>query len=488
MDVSKIISAASAKNLRPDDAALLKRMCEEYKYKLNANAIKLQYYNDEVNGRKLDKRIPAHIARMNVSPGWCAKAVNMLARRSIYDGITVYGETADLVESIMAENRISENYAMATPSQLIFGCGLWTISRGGYGEPKAVINYRDMMESCALWDYRKNRIKCGFVIEDAEQLRPDGAFVPTLIVMHTETDVIEIESGDGVKWKATYKPHIMGRPLMVAMRFQPSKSQPFGKSRVSSTCRALTNQMILETQNLIVHSQSFSLPQKVIAGLSDAQFEELSENMTKAYSTDILMLTNNEDGGTPNYQVERASGVTAHTDIIRSLAQRFAAETDLPLSAFGVLGNSYTSESALRASSDDLIILAESMNKLNGACLAEVAKMAVLVATNRSYDQLTEDEKDIAVQWRNPSMPSMAALSDAMLKQASMVDWLSSTSVFWEQLGYSEEKRMRLMHERQEAERSSAMRLALLSGIQGNAEVNQEVITVDANANSTEAD
>lgn len=465
IDTSNISGAAAASGLRPEDATLMRRMAEEYAYRLDGNAEKLKYYNDEVDGRRLDRRIPPDIASMNVSPGWCAKAVNMLARRSILDGVTVYGESAEIVERIMRDNRISENYAMATPSQLIFGCGFWTVSPGKDGEPDAVVNYHDLTESCALWDYRKNRIKCGFVIEDAEQVKPDSSLVPTVIVMHTHESIIELSSADGVKWKAEYKPHVMGRPLMVPMRFNPTKAQPFGKSRVSSACRSLTRQMILETQNLIVHAQASATPQKVIAGLSDAQFDALSDNIGKAYAADMLLLTNNEDGGTPAYTSHGLSGASEHTQIIKSLAERFAAETDLPLSAFGVIGNTYTSENALRASSDDLIILAESMNAMNGACLAEVAKMALLVATGRSYSDLTEEEKALTIHWRDPSMPSIASLSDAMLKQAAIVDWLKDTTIFWEKLGYSEEQRMRLMSERGAAERSSAMRAVLLNGV-----------------------
>ena len=64
-------------------------------------------------------------------------------------------------------------------------------------------------------------------------------------------------------------------------------------------------------------------------------------------------------------------------------------------------------------------------------------------------------------------MPSIAAQSDAMVKQASVVDWLPETSVFWEQLGYDEEQRTRIQSEKRRARGQAsvnAIAAALMSG------------------------
>lgn len=459
---STMIGAASASGLLPEDAALVRRLIEEYEYRKAGNTEKLKYYNDEVSGESLDSKIPKEIARINVSPGWIAKAVHMLARRSIFDGITYDGENAEDVQKLVEDNDLAENYAMAVPSELVFGSGAWTISPGAEYEPSVVINYHDLLQCSMLWDYRKNRLKAGLVIEDMEQPRAGGDLVPCLLTVHTANAVITIRK-NGARWSAEYVANIMGRPLMVPMRYQPSNAQPFGKSRVSRACRSIVRQMILETQNRIVHSQSFSIPQKVLTGLSDEQFEAMKDNLPKAYASDLLLLTSNEDGGSPTYSVQGAQGVSEHTKIIESLAQQMASETDLPLSAFGIINAAYQSEAAVSATSNDLIILCESMNKLNAECLAEVIKMALLVKDGRSYSQLTDEERGLSVHFKDPSLPSVSALADAMTKQASVVEWLPETDVFWEKMGYSDDERRRLATQKMAAKSAVAM-AAMIAG------------------------
>lgn len=464
LNIANMKNAVHADGLREDDAALLDRLVAEYSAHIGGNAEKLRYYNDEVSGKRLDKKIPAEIANIRVAPGWVAKAVNMLARRSIFDGVTVRANNPadeETVERIVEDNRLGMKYATASPSELIFGAGVWTISpQEAEDEPSAVVNFHDFTEAACLWDYRRERVRCGFVIEDMMQPKPNANFVPTLLVMHTDENVIEISSEDGKVWVADYKPHALGRPLMVAMRFNPTKDHPMGKSRVSKTCRWLTRELILATQNLLVHAQNNALPQKILSGVSEQQIEEIAANLVKAYSSDLLVLTNNEDGGTPQYSTHGGSGVEQHIRLIESIARDFASETDLPLSAFGVLGQNYTSSDALRASSDDLIILAESMNERNAEALREVVRIAFCVTEGISYSELEERGIRLAIQWRDPSKPSMAAVSDAMVKQAAVTPWLTETSVYWEKLGYSESERERLF-----AEKKSAQAAASIEGI-----------------------
>lgn len=445
IDETVLRSLPDAAGLTDEQSRLADQLVDAYCAHLSGNREKLDFFNDEVSCDGLDRHLPREIRNIKVSPGWCAKAVNMLARRSRYDGVIIEGESKETVERIANDNRLAMLYAMAVPSQLTFGGGFLTVGAGHDAtEPDVVINYHDMLRSSGVWDYRHKRLKAGMVIEDLKQEKADQPLVPTFVVMHLEDCVIELEYV-GKAWRAEVKKHDIGVPLMVAMRYNYSNWQPFGKSRISRSCRSITRQVIMETHNLIAHAKAYSLPTKVLSNLSESQFDAMKDNLAKAYATDMMLLTANDDGGAPNFSMHQPSGVNVHTEIIEFLARQFASETDLPLSAFGIQEKSYTSSDALRASSDDLIILCESLNASNGAALVTALQIALCIETERSFSDLTEEERVMSIKWIDPSMPSVASIADAMTKLASVVPEFGGTTVFWEKVGLDEDERRRVM-------------------------------------------
>ena len=76
--------------------------------------------------------------------------------------------------------------------------------------------------------------------------------------------------------------------------------------------------------------------------------------------------------------------------------------------------------------------------------LQSIALMAVCAALNTTPDALTEDQRDIVANFKNPAMPSIVSQTDAMIKIASAVPEFAGTPVFWEELGFAEDTRRRI--------------------------------------------
>lgn len=442
--------AIIADGLTDEESKMMERLCAEYDRYLFGNEEKLRFYNDEVSVDGYDTRVPKELRKVRVSIGACAKAVNMLARRSIFDGFTIGESKTSLMDDIVGANSFDTQYAMAVPSELTHGFGSWTVSPGDtrIGEPKAVVNYHDPLECAVVWDYRRRRVKYGMVIEDVERVKPHGPLEPVFIVLHTDHDVVEISrDANSENWTAVHKPHAMGQPMMVAMRYQPTKAQPLGKSRVSKTMRSLTIQMMLATYNMMAHDQYCSIPQKWILGLSEEQLDALMGREELASAKSMFLATVNDEGTIPTAGAWQSSGVTEHTQVLENIAQRMASESDLPLSAFGVLGSNYTSSDALNAASHDLVILAEALNRTNKEALTLVAKMALCVAQDKPWSDLTDEEQAVTVHFRDPSMLSASQVADAMLKICTTVPGFAGTDVYWERLGFDEDERRRVKAE-----------------------------------------
>ena len=85
------------------------------------------------------------------------------------------------------------------------------------------------------------------------------------------------------------------------------------------------------------------------------------------------------------------------------------------------------------------------LNEGNGEALVSIAKMALAIANDATPDAY--DELQIAANFKNPLMPSIASQADAMVKIASVVPEFAATEVFWEQLGFGEDMRQKVVQQ-----------------------------------------
>jgi uncharacterized protein YbaP (TraB family) len=104
------------------------------------------------------------------------------------------------------------------------------------------------------------------------------------------------------------------------------------------------------------------------------------------------------------------------------------------------------------AASEELIIEASDFNDDNTDALRTIGMLMLATSQGKVLSELDETERSIMPRFRDPSHPSSASLSDAMVKQASVASWLPETRVFWEQLGYSEEQIERMMSEKRKSQ------------------------------------
>lgn len=466
-----LATCANASGLTPERSNIVRLLAQTREDKLANNNRQMDYYLDRNGVKNLGIAVPSTFkSKIDTSVGWAAKAVDSLAARSQFDGFTLCGESDTDVDAIMRDNDMAITYAMAVPTELIHGCGAWTVSEGDAkdGEPPVVINYHDATTCAMAWDYRRKRIAAGLIVEDF-RLRKNassaGDVEPCYVVVHLPDVVIEIRRGDGDDWEVvSEQPNTIGRPLMEPMVFKPTNTRPFGKSRISKAVMGIVDDMQREILRTSLHSELFSSIQKAILGVTDKQYDALMANKFGAAMTELFVATRDADGNVPSIQQFQQASMEPHIAAMNKLASRMASETCLPVSDFGVDSSVYQSTESLKASTANLVVEAESLNRNNGRALRNVALLAMCVDQGKAWKDLTPDELAISVHWKDPSMPSVAATSDAMVKQASVAAWLPETSVYWEQLGYDEDQRRRLMSEKTKADSKAALSAIFGSG------------------------
>lgn len=453
---------ASVDGLTVEEAAEFAALVQVWAATSRRNALRMKYYLGQNTLKDLGISIPPQLKNTETVIGWPAKAVDMLAARSMFDGFVSEGEGDDPLglRPILVANQFDAAYEQAVRSELIHCSAFWTVTKGdgSLGEPEVLISMRSATFAAALWDYRKRRIRSGLAIIDVTRDYPHD---PTAITMYLDDWVITCERGDSNDWRVVDRlENPLGRPLMEPMAFLPDFYRPFGRSRITREVMSITDSAQRGALRAEVLMEANTAPQKLLLGADDDAFD--MEKWT-AYITSFLAVTKDQDGGTPS--VVQLPQLTPQGAIsyMQHLAMRFAGATGVPVSSLGLVQENAASAESMWAAKDDLVTTAQSLNRGNRIALVNVARMAVALRDGVGLGELPVEALSLQARFRNPSMPSVVSQSDAMVKQISAIPWLAETEVALEELGYDESQITRLLDAKRRSEGRSVVD-ALLSG------------------------
>ena len=433
------LTADMIRGLPFEDSDKLQKLINVYNAHWGKNAEKDKYYEGRIrlSDVNLGIALPTGMLGLEVGCAWGAKAVDVLAARSMFDGfVGEDGVDVEMLDKIVTGNRLIAEYSKACRDELKYGCTFATLSADDdYG---CKIRFHSPQTASALWDGEAGHISCGMAIMDTKP-DEDEYWVPTVVNYYTD-DAIWVLHGEDSLWTAERYNHRMGRPLMEPMIWNATSNKPFGRSRIKEPIRRLIQGYVRTIANASIGLEFATAPQKYILGVTDEQFDEITESKFKQYVGSILAATTNpETGEKPTFGQLTQGNIAPHVEMLRVLATQFSAATGLPVTDTGVVNDANpTSSDAIEAQTKTLVGLAQDLNIGNGDSLRVIAIMALAVATNRGIDELSDEEKAVMPHFKNPALPSVAASADAAIKIASAREGFSSTDVFLEMLGFDQ--------------------------------------------------
>lgn len=456
-----MFTIGNVEGLTQEEQQMLNDLMAEYKYHYDKNRLKDKYYEGHITlgDVNLGIALPSTLSSLKVGCEWGGKCVDVLAARSMFDGfVDSNGENNPEVRQITDDNRLISAYGKACRDELKYGCTFATLAKRKDGN--CSIKFHSPMTAAGLWDGVNNRLKCGFAIIDTAPSDQKGkSYKPSLINFYTENDVIVL-TRNGTKFTAERLPHKMGRPLMEALIWNPTSKKPFGRSRLKAPIRSLIDAYIRTMANAAIALEFDTTPQKYLLGVTDDQFEAISNDKFQRYIGSILAATANPDTGQNPVFGQLAQGsLTPHIDMLKMTATQFSAATGLSIADTGVVNDANpTSSEAIIAQTQTLILLAEQLNKSNGDSLKEIAKMAYAIQRDITLEEVNGSELDIVPHFKNPAMPSVAATSDAAVKIASVREGFADTDVFMEMIGFDQADIRRIKAQEQRARGQAVLR------------------------------
>lgn len=426
-----------------DDATKTKlnKLINVYNAHASKNAEKERYYEGKISLSEVNLGIalPDGMDGLEIGCAWGAKAVDVLAARSMFDGfVGTDGVENEELRRIAVDNRLFGAYQKSCRDELKYGCDFITLS--GDDEIGCKIRFHSPQTASALWDGEKGRIDCGFaVIDSVPDDQDEIVWQPSLINLYTDDAIYVLTRLDG-EWSAERLPHKMGRPLMVALTWNATSLKPFGRSRIKEPVRRLIQGYVRTIANATIGLEFSTAPQKYLLGVTDEQFDAVVNSKFRQYIGNILAATTNpETGEKPTFGQLLQGTIAPHVEMLRLLATQFSAATGLTVTDTGVVteGNP-TSADAVIAQSQTLIAMAEQLNTGNGDALREVALMALAIKRGVTVDDLSDEEKDVVTHFKNPAMPSVAATADAAIKVAASREGFAQTDMFLEMIGFDQ--------------------------------------------------
>lgn len=451
------IAPSNITGLPERERALLTELNETYSRHKDKNKAKDKYYEGNITLGEVNLGIalPEGIRKLEVGCGWGAKAVDVLAARSMFDGfVDANGNDATEMDEIANANNLIPEYKKACRDELKYGCTFATLSADR--EMGCRIRFHSPLTAAALWDGSKGRIKCGIAVIDTAPDNDNLNWKPSIVNLYTD-DSIWVLRRNSTLWTSERHPHSMGRPLMEPMVWDATSGKPFGQSRLKKPVREIINQYVRTMGDAAVGLEFATAPQKYLLGVTDEQYETVTSQKFRQYVGAIIAATQNpETGEKPTFGQLQQGSLSPHVEEIRMLATQFSAYTGLTVTDVGIVNDANpTSSDAILAQSQTLVNMAQELNTGNGNALKTIGMMAMAIKDGVTLDALSDTQTGIMAHFKNPAMPSVAVTADAAIKIASARQEFASTDVFMEMIGFDQADIRRIKAQEQ---RSRGMR------------------------------
>lgn len=435
-----------------------------------------RYYEMKASVRDFGVSIPPQLARVDEVVGWAAKAVDVRAARSQFDGFVFEGAADEGLDALVRDNRLRGLARMATRSMLVHGCAAMTVMRGGPGQPAAKVRAFSANQCAMLWDKDADALGAGVALTGVDRRGAASAYV-----VHLPDRVLSLRRpGVEAGWElAGDEPNRVGSILMVPLVNDPDLDRPLGRSVLTPELLSIVDKAMRDVLRMDVGAEFFTAPQRYILGASPAllgrpkvgedgepvvdeetgrpAYEPDPAKALRAYLGSLWAFTKDEDGDLPQVGQFPAGSAGNFVSVFENDAQRFSSASNVPLGQLGVLSNNYTSSDALGAANDPLILDVQGINDGLRGPLRQVARLMMAVGSDKPLDRLTGEQDGVAAYFRDPATPTLAASADAWTKVGAADPSIVGTRVWYERMGIDQATIDRIMGEKRRARGDSTL-------------------------------
>lgn len=434
-----------------DENALINGLLAEIDNRRMANLLRTSYYENKRTIRYVGTLIPPQYFTLGLILGWTGKAVDALARRCNLEGfVWPAGDLAKIGgDAIWDDNHLASEIDGAIVAAMQHGPAFLVNTRGGDGEPDALIHVKDATEATGVWNRRRRHLDNLLSVIEKDK---DGQVLSLVLYLDNET-VMAHRDKASAKWQVDRIEHVYGVPAEV-LPYKPAPKRPFGRSRITQPMMGLQDAATRELARREGHMDVFSYPEFWLLGADESSLTNGDGSRMSVWEARMGRIKGLPDDkestipqlGRADVKQFPAASPDAHWSDINGLAKLFAREASLPDTAVAISGLSNpTSAESYDASQYELIAEAEGAVDDFTPALRKSFVRALAMKNKVAIDEIPDDWKSIDAQWRDPRYLAKSAQADAGMKQVSAVPWLAESEVGLELLGLTPQQVKRAM-------------------------------------------
>ena len=454
---------ASADGLRGEDRMLVHELVKAWHDHYDRNMKRHCYYVMHNRLVDLGISIPPKLRNLDAACGWAQKTVDVMVEHSIFDGYTVGDDEAQAqLDAITRRNKMRSKYRKATTSALEQSFNLYFVSKDENAH--AHVSAYPAHACGVTWDDANDTIKAALFVVDTKKDKVTGRVLPVWVNVVTPEYLIRIKSDSGRWYVDEYEPHGLEHLPVFLAAYNATLERPFGQSRITREVMGYIDSAVRANINEEIASAFAASSQKYLLGTDGDPFEDVDR--WQAFIGAIFNIDMTADGTIPQFGQLPQPSMQPLTDHFRNLCAKMSAATGIHVSQFGLVHDQPASAEAIYAENDPLIRKVKAWHADVGDTLTDVAIACLATERNTTFESIDNGRLDILPRFMNPAMPTLAQMTDAAVKIASVVDWFPDTAEFWRMQDFGEDKIKDLLEQRERL-RSSAATNAAVSALFG---------------------
>lgn len=446
---------AAADGLRGADRDLVLRLVKAWRDHYERNMKRHCYYLMHNRLVDLGISIPPSLRRLDAACGWGKKVVDVMVEHSKFDGYTVDDETAQAVlRDVARMNKMRTLYRKATTSALEQSFNLYFVANV---DGRARISAYPANACGVTWDDAKQEIEAALFVVDIKR-DVYGADVPTWVNVVTPENLIRIRN-DGNRWTAEYTPHGLEHMPVFLAAHESTLDRPFGASRITREVMGYIDSAVRANINEEIAAAFAASTQKYLLGTDGDPFEGVDR--WTAFIGSIFNIDMTEDGTIPQFGQLAQPSMQPMTDHFRNLCAKMSAATGIHVAQFGVVHDQPASAEAIYAENSPLINKVKTWHDDITDTLIDVAIACLATNEGVAFDAVAERGYNILPRFQNPAQPTLAQMTDANVKIASVEPLYAKTRTFWRTQGFTDEQVETIINEINQAEQQQATNTAI---------------------------
>ncbi len=376
------------------------------KRKLDAKRLRVltryAYYDMKVSVSELSSILPKEFGWLAYSLGWCAKAVDSVADRIVFDKFSNDDFGLNEIYKLNNSDVLLDDSVL---SALISACSFIYIGQDETGYP--TMQVIDGSNATGTIDPVTKMLTEGYAVLERDEY--SQAPILEAYFRPYQTDYYVKGRLDESMTFVHEAPYALLAPIIN----RPDAKRPFGHSRISRTCMHITQAVLRTFRRMDVSAEFYSFPQKYILGLSDdAEFNNRAATMSS-----FLNIGKDEEGDKPTVGQFQQQSMAPYAEQLKSYASVFAGETGLTLDDLGFTTDNPASYDAIRASHESLRLTSRKAQRTIGVGYLNAGYLAACVRDNFEYDRRAF--ANTVPEWLpifEPDAAALGAAGDAILK------------------------------------------------------------------------